>query len=149
LAELLIYSFDIDKLTPPALELLKAAVIYAYKQRRTKLQTMRIDKLCSLAGLAGISLEKFTNVLMEASKAVAVVEAVDTDSPQREDLPYASWPVFNKVGISDSYVTFEVEHGTLNEKMIATLLRLKVSSQATRVRRLRPYPPPKQGSSEP
>lgn len=130
MAELVIYSFDIDKLTPSALELLKAAVIHAYKQRRTKLQTMPIERLCSLAGLSGTSLEEFTNMLMEASKAVAVVEAVDTDSPQREDLPYASWPVFNKVGISDSYVTFEVEQATLNEKMIAILLRLTVSSQA-------------------
>lgn len=127
MAEVVIAEFEIDKLTAPALKLLKAAVTYALENRRVKLHTMSINTLCRLAGLPSFTAQEFSILLQQARRALVVVEVMDTASPDRDDLPYASWPVFNEVRIDGSSVAFEICRRTFDEKLVSTLLALEPS----------------------
>lgn len=129
MAELVIYSFSFDNLTIQALELLKAAVVYAKKNSPTRRHTMSTYMLRSLAGLSSVTPDEFTKVLTEVPKASLVIEAVDTDAPERDDLPWGSFPLLRVVATDDSCVTFEVEDRVLDDKLLTLLLNLRTAGQ--------------------
>lgn len=126
---LVISTFDVPKLSVPALKILKAAVNYAQRNGQTAPHKLSIDEFCSWACLPLLTVEDFSMLLQEASKTLAVVEVVDTSSPDRNDLPYASWPVFSEVGIDGFCFTFEISSRTFDERLLASLPMLQTSGQ--------------------
>lgn len=122
--ELIVAKFDVDGLTAPALDVLKAAVTHAHTNLNIRLHNMPIESFCQIAGLPSLSFEEFTAILQEACGALAVVEAVDTESPERDDLPYSSWPVFEKVLVEGSNFIFEINKRTFDETLMANLSHL-------------------------
>ena len=123
---LIISTFDVDDLTAPALELMKAAITHAANNRGVKQHSMSIEAFCALAGLVSLTVEEFAALLKLASRAHVQVEAFDTEAPECDDLPYSSWTVFNKVCIDGCLFTFEVEHRTFDEKLLGSIRELKV-----------------------
>jgi len=119
--ELVVSTFDVSVLSDVALQLMKAAVQHAYKHRRSKVHEMQRAELCSLAGLPLMTTEDFHALMLEACKALVV----DSSSPSRDDLPYASWQVFKEVWFSDSRVSFEIGNGTFDETIMAGLPLLR------------------------
>lgn len=129
MAELVIHSFCVDMLTAQALELLKATVVYAKKHSSTRRHKMSTYTLRSLAGLSSLTADEFTKVLTEVPKASLVIEAIDTDAPERNDLPWGSFPLVRVVLTSDSCVNFEVENRILDDKLLTLLLNLRTAGQ--------------------
>ena len=121
MSQIIVSTFDVPELSIAALNILNAAVRHAYKNQRVKLHTMKIDELCHLAHLPTIATKRFSVLLKEARKALVVVELIDTSLPERDDLPYSSWPVFNKVRVKDSTVSFEVCSHTFEDVVLASL----------------------------
>lgn len=122
---LIISKFDVDDLSAPAVEFMKAAVRHAANNRPVKHHSMSIEAFCSLAGLAILTIDEFAMLLKLACKALVLVEAIDTEAPGRDDLPYSSWPIFNEVWIDDGCFTFEVSHRTFDNDLLSTLQQLK------------------------
>jgi hypothetical protein len=127
--ELVVSTFDVSSLSDAALELMKAAVQHAYKNQRVRLHTMKSAEICSLAGLPPMTIDDFHTLLLEACRALVIVEVVDSASPSRDDLPYASWQVFKEVRFCDSDVTFEISNHTLDEMLMASLPLLRPSKR--------------------
>lgn len=132
MAEVVISKFEIDGLTAPALDVLRAAVAHAQANPRVRVQKMPIDEFCRLAGLPNMPSDEFSELLREACRALVIVEAVDTDSPDRDDLPYASWPVFSEVGVDGSTVAFAICNHTFDEKLLRLLPTLAPSGRKAR-----------------
>lgn len=127
--ELVVSAFDVSVLSDVALQLMKAAVQHAYRHQREEVHKMQRAELCSLAGLPLMTTEDFYASMLEACKALVVVEVIDSSSPFRDDLPYASWQVFKEVRFSDSCVSFEIGNGTFGEALMASLPLLKPSKR--------------------
>lgn len=121
MTKMTIFEFKMDGISSPALEVFKAAVMHAQKNRCIRLHTMSITEFCRLAGLPGKSSSDIRMILKEARRVLAVVEVVDTSLPNRDDLPYSSWPVFSKALIDDSSVLFEICHRTFDERLLSRL----------------------------
>jgi hypothetical protein len=122
MAEIIIAKFELDKLSKPACFILKAAVLYAARYNKAQIHEVPLGMFCALAGVPNMSAEKIRVFLNEALRAVAILEVVDTESPDRDDLPYSSWPVFRNVGVSKSTVLFEIRHQTFDERLLVKLL---------------------------
>lgn len=131
MSQLVVVTFDVPELSAAALCILSAAVRHAYENQPVKLHTMRIDDFCRLAGLPATTTERFFVLLKEASKALVSVETIDTTFPERDDLPFSSWPVFNEVRLDGSKVIFDVCIYTFEE---AVLARLPVRKRAASCR---------------
>lgn len=125
MSQILVCTFDVLDLSDAALAILNAAVRHANENQQAKMHTMKIDDFCHLANLSPITTERFLVLLKEVRKALAVVELIDTTSPERDDLPYSSWPVFNEVRIEGSKFTFEVCSHTFAEVVLAGLPKPK------------------------
>lgn len=108
MAEVIIAEFEIDRLTAPALDLVKAAVKYAQKHKNAKLHVMSVEKLCGLANLPCLDFHQMRVLLRQSRTAIVKEEVVDTDLPEREDTDGGSWTVFNEVELRDSQVLFEI-----------------------------------------
>lgn len=130
MAELIIARFDVDELTAPALNVMKAAVTHAETHRGTRSHTVSLDVFCRLAGLPNLCGEECFTILQEACRALVIVEAVDTLSPDRDDLPYASWPVFGKIWVDNSNVSFKVSNHIFHEGLLASLPTLTTPERA-------------------
>lgn len=124
MAELVTAEFKIAGLTARALNILEAAVIHAQKNRCVRLHTMSIESFCRLASIQTRSDKEFSSLLREASRAVGVIEVIDTVFPHRDDLPYSTWAVFTKVGVAGSNVFFEICECTFDERLQAKLYSL-------------------------
>lgn len=125
MTELVVRAFDVSKLSPQALSVMKAAVLYAEKNRQVQMHTLSTDEFCRLAGLPIFSVERFWSLLREACAAVAIVEAVDTSAPDKDDLPYRSWPVFDEVWLNGCNITFKVCRLAFDGGIMACLVNLK------------------------
>lgn len=126
MAELTIIEFEMDKLTAPALSVFKAAVMHAQKNRGIRLHRIPITVFCRLAGIPGLSSKEIQILLNEARKVLAIREVIDTASPNRDDLPYLSWPVFTMVLVDELNVSFEICQRTFDERLLSRLPDLKV-----------------------
>ena len=124
MAEVVIVDIDTVGLTAPSILVLKAAVGYAQMQRDVQLHSIPMDIFCKYAGLPDLDCHEFLLLLQQARKALATVEIVDSVNPERDDLPYASWPVFNRLGLKNSSVMFEVCSLTSNELVLSALSSL-------------------------
>lgn len=129
MAVLVVNTFEVVKLTPPALRMLKAAVLYAEENRQIQMHRMTIDAFCHLAGLPPLPVKRFWSLLGEACCALAIVEAVDTSAPDRDDLPYSSWPVFETVCIDGCDVMFRVCNETFDDACLVGLRDLRPSTR--------------------
>lgn len=123
--ELVVSTFDVSVLSDVALQLMKAAVQHAYKNQGAKAHDMQGAELCRLAGLPLMTTDDFHALMLEACKALVVVEVIDSSCPSRDDLPYASWQVFKEVRFSDSRVSFEIGNGTFDETLMSSLSLLR------------------------
>jgi hypothetical protein len=121
MSQLIVSKFDVIDLSIDALRILRAAVRHAYENQRVKTHSFRIDNFCRLAGLPAITTGRFLVLLKEVRKALVVVEVIDTKLRKHDDLPYTSWPVFNKVRIDGPRVIFEVCSDTLADNILAIL----------------------------
>lgn len=122
MSQLIVVTFDVPELSAAALRILSAAVRHAYENQPVRPHTLRIDDFCRLAGLPpATTTERFLVLLKEASKALVSVETIDTTFPERDDLPFSSWPVFNEVRIDGSKVIFDVCIYTFEEAVLARL----------------------------
>jgi hypothetical protein len=119
--ELVISTFDFSQMSIPALRIAKAAVLHASENPQETTHTLNIADFCSGAGLPIIESDDFSRLLKEARKTLAIVEVIDTSSPERDDLPYCSWPVFNRTMIDHSKFTFEICRRSFDERLLATL----------------------------
>jgi hypothetical protein len=124
---LVVSTFEVSGLTSSALSMLKAAVLYAKENRRENFHTMSIDAFCHLAGLPSLAAEPFRLLFREACRAVAIVETVDVSGQNSSDLPYSSWPVFEKAGIDGDDVIFQVCKYTFCDELIVALQNLRPS----------------------
>jgi hypothetical protein len=127
MAVLVVSTFEVSGLSAPALAMMKAAVLHAKKNQRVQKHTMSIGEMCHLAGLPSIPAKRFWSVLTEACGALGIVEAVDTSAPDRGDLPYLSWPVFDGVSVDGCDVTFAVCNRSFDEALMASLPKLQPS----------------------
>jgi hypothetical protein len=127
MTEIVIVDFDVDELTAPALLVLKAAVKYAQMQGAIQLHSIPIDLFCKYAALPNLNFDELHVLLRQARKAVAVIEIVDSVALGGEELYYASWPVFDELGLKDSFVLFEVCPKTINELVLSSLWSLSVN----------------------
>jgi hypothetical protein len=121
MAEIIIAEFDLGRLTAPALNVLKAAVKHAEENKHIRLHTMPIRVFCSLAELPCLSGEQVRAILKEVRSALAILEVIDTSSPDREDLPCVSWHVFKEANIYKSVVSFEICERTFDERFLENL----------------------------
>jgi hypothetical protein len=112
--ELVVSTFDVTKLSHAARKLMKTAVRRAYAHQDVKKHTVRIDEFCRESGLRPTTSEQFRRWMREARKSLAVVEVIDTDLPNRDDLPYSSWPVFLEIRSNATEVTFEIDSQTFS-----------------------------------
>jgi hypothetical protein len=94
---LVLSKFDVSRLSAGGLKVMRAALVHAEKNRRVRLQRMRIDAFCKLAGLPLISTADFWPLLREASRTLVIVENIDTSNARHKILPGRSWPVFDGV----------------------------------------------------
>lgn len=124
MAELIVARFDVDELTEPELNVMKAAVMYAEAHRNKRFHTLSLEVFCRLAGLPNLCGEECFSILQKACRALVIVEAVDTLLPDRDDLPYASWPVFGKILVDNLSVSFEVSNHNFHEGLLASLSTL-------------------------
>lgn len=115
MSQLVVSTLDVPELSDAALDLLIAAVRHAYENQEVKLHRINIDEFCRLTDLSATTTERFSALLKEARKALLVVEVIDTLLPERDDLPYSSWPIFNIVGTDGSNFIFEVCNDTFGE----------------------------------
>ena len=124
---LVVSTFEVSGLTAPALAMLKAAVQYAKENHREDMHKMSIDAFCHLAGLPFLPMEPFRLLLKEACRAVAIVETVDVSAQSSSDLPYSSWPVFDRAGIDGEDVIFQVCKYTFCDELLVALQNLRPS----------------------
>lgn len=125
MAVIVVSTFEVSGLSAPALDILKAAVLYAQQNRPAQMHTMNVDAFCYLAGLPPTPVEHFWSLLKEACRALLIVEGIDTSDPHREDLPSSSWPVFDGVWIDGCEVMFEVCKRTFTEGLLSDLPNLR------------------------
>jgi hypothetical protein len=130
MAELVIAEFEVARLTAPALNILKAAVFHAEKNRSVRLQTMSIKAFCGLAGIRSRSATEFSSLLREASFAKGIIEVIDTRFPDRDDMPYTTWAVFSEVGVASLNVSFAICDLTFDERLLTKLHSLGNSGGA-------------------
>lgn len=130
MAELVIAEFEVDRLSAPALNILKAAVFHAEKNRTIRLQTMSIKAFCGLAGIRSQSVTEFSSLLREASCALGTIEVIDTVFPERDDMPYTAWPVFSEVGVAGLNVFYAICDLTFDERLLTKLHSLGNSERA-------------------
>jgi hypothetical protein len=123
--ELVIATFDVSVLSDMAAQLMKAAVQHAYRNQQAKVHDMQRCELCSLAGLPLMAMDDFDALMLEACKALVVVEVIDSSCLSRDNLPYASWQVFKEVWFSDSSVSFEIGNGAFEETLMSSLPLLR------------------------
>ena len=88
--ELIVSTFDVTKLSDAARKLMKTAVRRACVHQNVKKHTVGINEFCRKSGLQPTTSEQFRQWLREARKALVVVEVIDTDFPERDDLPASS-----------------------------------------------------------
>jgi hypothetical protein len=125
MAELVVRTFDVSSLSAQALSVMKAAVLYAEKNRQARTHTMSIDEFCRLAGLPSFCVDSFQSLLREACGALAIVQAIDTSAPDKDDLPYCSWPVFDRVSLMGCDVTFGICNLSFDEGILACLANIE------------------------
>ena len=121
MAELVIAEFKVAGLNARALKILEAAVIHAQKNRCVRLHTMSIKAFCGLAGIRIQSEREFSSLLRQASRAVGVIDVIDTVFPNRDDLSFSTWAVFSQVGVADSDVFFAICDLTFDERLLTKL----------------------------
>lgn len=129
MAELVVSTFDVSALSDAALELMKVAVQHAYKNLQVRRHTIKSAELCSLAGLPPMAIDDFQTLLVEVCQALVIVEVIDSAVPSRDDLPYASWQVFEEVQLCEAQVTFKIGNHNRIEMLMARLPLLRPSKR--------------------
>lgn len=107
--ELVVSTFDVTELSDSARKLMKTVVRHACAHQDVKRHTVGIDEFCRESGLQPITSAQFRHWMREARKSLVVVEVIDTDVPNRDDLPYSSWPVFRGIWSNATEVAFEID----------------------------------------
>lgn len=121
MAVIFIAEFDIEKLTPSAINLLKAAVSYAYCHRDIEFHTITIRSLCDLANLREHSTIEIAALLNEARKALASIESLNTEANESGEDFFASWQIIEDFTVYDSYVSFKIKPWTFDERLLSRL----------------------------
>lgn len=119
--EVIISTFDTHRLSHSALKLMKSAVMYAERRRQFSTHTISINEFCKIANLPTLEHLEFIKLVKEACKAIAIVETVDSSSANPDDLPYASWPVFERVEIDKIHFSFKVSCRTFKKSLMEIL----------------------------
>lgn len=131
MTEVVVRKIDVDRLNASALKLLKA-VQHAHENAHVASHTIQLHTFCSMAGLPDLSFAQFVVPLRLAGTAGVEIEVVDTEAPDRDDLPFASWPIFKEFWIRGSCFTFEIEHRTFDEEILKMLQKLEISRRPGR-----------------
>lgn len=131
MAEIVVSKFEVSGLSGPALDILKAAVLYAKENRPARMHKMCVDVFCRLAGLPPTPVEHFRLLLGEACSALVIIEAVETSALNRDDSPYLSCQVFDRACMDGCDVMFEICNLTFDGGLLAALTHLQPSRQRT------------------
>ena len=136
--ELVVASFDVAGLSNVARKIMTTAVRRAFAHQEVKKHTMRIDEFCREARLRWTTPKQFRSWIREARKALAVIEVIDTDSPDRDDLPYFSWQVFVELLDNGTEIVFEIDSQTCSDFFAAHFsidfdLRINANGNSTKI----------------
>lgn len=122
MAEVLIAEIDFVKLTLPARKVLRAAVFHAFENVGASRHEVPLEIFCQLAGLPTMDETEMTPLLVNASKALGIIELVNTESPEKDDARYGSWQLIQDAEVSGTNVTFQLYRYTYEEVIRRILL---------------------------
>ena len=114
MAELVVSTFDVEKLSDAARKLMRTAVRRARAHQDVRRHIVGIDEFCRESSLQWTTSEQFREWMREARKSLVVVEVIDTDFPERDNLPSSSWQVFRELRSNATEVIFEIDSQTFS-----------------------------------
>lgn len=130
MSEIVVVGVDVDRLSKGAVELMKAAVRYAYANKNSLQHTMPIQEFFLLADQPPLTTKQFQILQKEARKAIAFVEVIDTAFPDRDDLPSSSWQVLKKFYSDGLKIVFEVDQQTFHDLLRETFSTTKICNES-------------------
>jgi hypothetical protein len=123
---IVIHKFNINRLSIPAQRIMKTAVRHAEQNRQATSHTMSIIDFCNLACITIPTRFDFLKALKEACKATATIESIDPLLLERDDLPFSSWSIFERVAVENDSFSFKISRKTFDRSLLNHLNELSL-----------------------